>query len=128
MNFFKYADLILIKYNMELKYLFYFFIGGLVVSLVSYFAGHSKGLIAAFFANLPVITCVTFIIIYFESGEKNVIIYAKSLLIMLFPWLTYIFSVIFLGSKIGIIPALLTGLAAYFVISYFIIKLITIKI
>lgn len=113
---------------MEIKYIFYFFIGGIVVSLVSYFASHSKGLMAAFFANLPVITFVTFIIIYLESGEKNVILYAKSLLIMLFPWLAYIFSIIILGPKMGIIPSLVLGLAIYFVLSFFIIKFLALKI
>jgi len=48
------------KIKMEMKYLLYFFLGGSVVSLVSYFANHSKGLIAAFFANLPVIPGVFF--------------------------------------------------------------------
>ncbi len=113
---------------MELKYILYFVIGGTTVSLVSYFASHAKGLIAAFFANLPVITLVTFIIIYLQSGEKNVILYAKSLLIMLFPWLAYIFSVILLGPKIGIIPSLIFGLGTYLLISFFIIKFLAIKI
>lgn len=113
---------------MELKYILYFLIGGTVVSLVSYFASHSKGLIAAFFANLPVITFVTFIIIYFESGQKNVILYAKSLLVMLFPWLSYIFSVIFLGPRVGIIQALMIGLCSYFLLSFFIIRYLQIKI
>lgn len=113
---------------MELKYVIYFFLGGAVISLVSYFATHSKGLIAAFFANLPVITLVTFIIIYFESGTEPVLSYAKSLLIMLFPWLAYIFSIIFLGPKIGIIPSLLTGLMSYFLLSLIIIKNFPIKI
>jgi uncharacterized membrane protein (GlpM family) len=113
---------------MDLKYLFYFFVGGMVVSIVSYLASHGKGLIAAFFANLPVITFVTFIIIYMKSGEKYVTDYAKSLLIMLFPWLSYIFSVIILGEKIGIIPSLIVGLTAYFLISFFIIKFLLIKI
>ena len=108
---------------MEIKYLLYFFLGGSVVSLVSYFASHSKGLIAAFFANLPVITFVTFLIIYLESGQENVIIYAKSLLIMLFPWLVYIFAVILLSSRIGVIPSLLAGLTLYLLSAYLIIKI-----
>jgi len=110
---------------MEIKYLLYFFLGGSVVSLVSYFASHSKGLIAAFFANLPVITFVTFLIIYLESGQENVVIYAKSLLIMLFPWLAYIFAVILLSSRIGVIPSLLAGLSLYLLSAYLIIKIKT---
>lgn len=120
--------IILIKYKMEFKYILYFLLGGTIVSLVCYFASHLKGLIAAFFANLPVITLVTFIIIYFEAGEKNVVVYAKSLLVMLFPWLIYIFSVIILTPKIGVIPSLLTGLGAYLIFSYIIIKYFPYKI
>lgn len=110
---------------MEIKYIIYFFLGGIVVSLVSYFASHSKGLVAAFFANLPVITFVTFLIIYFESGQENVILYAKSLLVMLLPWLAYILSFIILTSKIGVIPSLFAGLTLYLLLAYIIIKIKT---
>ncbi len=113
---------------MELKYVFYFIFGGLIVSLVSYFASHAKGLIAAFFANLPVITFITFLLIYFEAGEKNVLNYAKSLLIMLPPWLAYILSIILLSPKLGVIPSLVIGLGNYFLLSFFIIKFSGIKI
>lgn len=108
---------------MEIKYLFYFLVGGIVVSTVTYFASHSKGLIAAFFANLPVITFVTFLTIYFESGQDAVILYAKSLLIMLLPWLLYIFAVLLLGSKIGIPLSLIAGLTGYLIFAYLIIKM-----
>ncbi len=108
---------------MELKYLLYFLIGGTVVSLVTYFAGNAKGLLAAFFANLPVITLITFLTIYSEAGEKAVVEYAKSLIVMLFPWLAYIFSIIFLTQRIGLIPSLAIGLASYFIFSYLIITI-----
>jgi len=108
---------------MEIKYLIYFLIGGAVVSLVTYFAGTAKGLLAAFFANLPVITFITFLTVYSDAGEKAVVDYAKGLIIMLFPWLAYIFSVIFLTQRIGLFPSLAIGLASYFIFSYLIITL-----
>lgn len=108
---------------METKYFIYFLVGGATVSLVTYFASHSKGLLAAFFANLPVITFITFLTIYYESGQRAVLEYAKSLLIMLFPWLSYIFTVIFLGRKIGIPLSLFIGLVFYLVFAYLIMKL-----
>ncbi len=110
---------------MEIKYIFYFLVGGIVVSTVTYFASHSKGLIAAFFANLPVITFVTFLTIYFESGCDAVILYAKSLLIMLLPWLIYIFAVVLLSSKIGVPVSLITGLIGYLIFAFLIIKMKT---
>lgn len=108
---------------MELKYLIYFLIGGTVVCLVTYLAGSAKGLLAAFFANLPVITLITFLTIYSNAGEKAVVEYAKGLIFMLFPWLAYIFSVIFLTQRIGLMPALAIGLASYFILSYLIISI-----
>ncbi|MCX8030365.1 MAG: hypothetical protein N3A59_02145 [Thermodesulfovibrionales bacterium] len=108
---------------MELKYIFYFVVGGFVVSVVTYLAGNAKGLLAAFFANLPVITFITFLTIYSEGGEKAVVDYAKGLIVMLFPWLGYIFSVIFLTMRIGLIPSLVLGLITYLVFSYLIITM-----
>jgi len=37
-----------------------------------------------------------FFTIYLESGQKEVVSYAYGLLIMLVPWLAYIFAIIFL--------------------------------
>jgi len=107
---------------METKYFLYFLTGGVVVSVVTYFASHAKGLLAAFLANLPVVTMITFLTIYFESGEKAVVSYAEGLVVMLFPWLAYIFSVVFLTKKIGLLPALVIGVSLYLVCAYFIIN------
>lgn len=112
---------------MEIKYVLYFFVGGVIVSLVTYFASNARGLLAAFFANLPVITLITFLTIYFEAGGEAVTKYAKSLIIMLLPWLAYIFCIILLTEKIGLLPSLAMGLAFYLILSYFIIHISNIK-
>ncbi|MBE0426269.1 MAG: DUF3147 family protein [Nitrospirae bacterium] len=104
-----------------MKYLLYFLIGGTIVSLVTYLASHAKGLLAAFFANLPIITLITFLTIYLESGHNAVISYAKGLIIMLFPWLAYIFAVIFLTNRLGFFASLSIGVSLYFLIAYLII-------
>ncbi len=108
---------------MEIKYLLYFLIGGVIVSIVTYFASQARGLLAAFIANLPVITLVTFLTVYFESGQKAVISYAQGLIIMLFPWLAYIFAIIFLTSRLGFIPSLVIGISLYLLIAYLIISI-----
>jgi len=92
------------------------------VSVVTFFASHAKGLLAAFLANLPVVTMVTFLTIYFESGQKAVVSYAEGLIIMLFPWLAYIFSVVFLTRRTGFLPALIIGISLYLVCAYFIMN------
>ena len=107
---------------MSFKYIIYFLLGGTVISVVTYFASNAKGLLAAFIANMPVITVITFLTIYHEVGQKAVIPYAKGLVIMTLPWFAYIFSIIFLTSRLGFFPSLLTGLALYMTIALFIIK------
>lgn len=108
--------------SMPFKYIIYFFIGGTVISTVTYFASHSRSLLAAFFATMPVITLITFFTIYHEVGQKAVVPYAKGLLIMLVPWLTYIFSIILLTPRLGFFPSLVTGFALYMTIALVIIK------
>ena len=107
---------------MVLKYLFYFLIGGTVVSVVTYYASHSRTLVAAFIANLPVMTLITFLMIYREAGEAAVVPYAKGLLIMLVPWLLYIFTVVFMTPLMGVVVSLLAGLTSYVAIAYLILK------
>lgn len=107
---------------MEAKYLLYFLSGGLVVSTVTYFASHSKGLLAAFIANLPTITLITFLTINSESGHKAVVSYAEGLIIMLVPWLAYIFSIMFLTPRIGIKASILAGFSCYLVLAFLIIN------
>lgn len=108
---------------MELKYLFYFLCGGVVVSVVTYFAGHSKGLLSAFFANLPIITLITFLTVFSEAGPDAVVSYARGLTLMLFPWLAYISSVIFLTPRLGVPLSLATGIFFYFVLAFLIITI-----
>jgi uncharacterized membrane protein (GlpM family) len=107
---------------MELKYLLYFLSGGFIVSIVTYLAGHSKGLLSAFFANLPVLTVITFLTIYTEAGPDSVVSYARGLTLMLFPWLAYIFAVIFLTPRLGVIASLAAGIFFYLVLAFLIIS------
>ncbi len=102
---------------MWMKYVFYFVTGGVVVSSVTYLAGHARGLWAAFLANMPTITALTFITIYMESGPKAVVPYASGLVIMLVPWFSYIFSVILLTPRIGFVPSLIIGIVLYFLVA-----------
>lgn len=109
--------------TVELKYVLYFLLGGVIVSVVTYLAAQAKGLLAAFFANLPIITLITFLTIYSESGEKAVVSYAQGLIIMLFPWLAYIFSVMLLAPRLGVIPSLAVGLSLYLALAYVIMRI-----
>ena len=106
-----------------MKYIIYFLIGGTVVTVVTYLASYGKGLLAAFIANLPTITVVTFFTIYISSGENAVISYAKGLVIMLIPWISYISSIIFLIPKVGFYFALGIGIIIYIFLAFILLKL-----
>ena len=108
---------------MELKYFLYFLAGGVIVSVVTYFASQAKGLLAAFIANLQVITLITFLTIYFESGEKAIVPYAEGLVIMLVPWLAYIFAIIFLTHRLGFVVSLVIGISLYLFFAYLIMNI-----
>ena len=102
---------------MELKYLLYFLVGGIITSAVTYFANHSRGLVAAFIGTLPVITISTFLLIYASVGQAAVISYARGLVIMIIPWLVFILSVIVLSPKIQFVPAMIVGLFLQIIIA-----------
>ena len=105
---------------MHMQYLLYFLFGGIITSGVTYLANQSKGLLAAFVGTLPLITISTFLLIYLNSGQDAVLAYAKGLIVMIFPWMVFILSVIFLIPRTSFIYALLAGLCLQ-VISAFLI-------
>jgi uncharacterized membrane protein (GlpM family) len=91
----------------------YFVIGGVIVAAVTYFGSQAKGQLAAFIAFLPSISVITLCTIYFSSGTQEAVSYAKSMLILLPPWLLYIIGVILLLPRIGLASALSVSIAAY---------------
>ena len=105
---------------MELKYLLYFLIGGLITSGVTYLANQSRGLVAAFLGTLPIITISTFVLIYLNGGQNAVLSYAKGLMIMIFPWMVFILSVIFVTPRLSFLSSLLIGLSLQMVTAFLI--------
>jgi len=101
----------------------YFVIGGVIVSAVTYFGSQAKSELAAFIAFLPSISVITLCTIYFASGTGGAVSYAKSMLILLPPWLLYVIGVIFLLPRIGLAGSLLVSVAAYLAVALAIMKL-----
>lgn len=93
-----------------------------MISVVTYFASHARPLLAAFLANMPVITLVTFLTIYHEGGQKIIVPYAKGLVMMMLPWLTYIFTIIFLTPRLGFLLSLTTGFTLYVIFALIILR------
>ena len=103
--------------------LIYFVIGGVTVSIVTYFGSQAKSQLAAFIAFLPSISVITLCTIYFASGTEAAISYAKSMLIFLPPWLLYVIGVIFLLPRLGLAGSLMISIAAYIGAAFLIMRL-----
>jgi len=101
----------------------YFVIGGLIVAAITYFGSQAKSELAAFIAFLPSISVITLCTIYFASGTGAAVSYARSMLILLPPWLLYAIGVIFLLPRIGLAGSLLVSVAAYLAVALVIMKL-----
>lgn len=95
------------------QFLGYFLLGGLIVSLASYYGGKGQGFIAAFVSQFPSLTVLTFILIYRTGGKEPVISYAKSFVYTVPPWILYVFTVVLLCDRIGIWWALAIGVGLY---------------
>ncbi len=106
----------------EARYFLYFLLGGTITSTVAYLANNSKGFLAAFIGTLPIASLSTFLIIYFNTGQDAMLSYARGLIIMLFPWVFYVLSVVFLTPRISFFYSLLIGLFLFVLISYFILN------
>ena len=106
------------------KWLFYFFFGGTLVSVVTYLGSQGEKFWASFIAVFPAITVLTFLGIYRESGSARTLSYAKGLLCLNAPWLAYVVCVIWLLPKKGIVPALICGISVYVIGSLILKKFI----
>ncbi len=87
------------------KYVLYFFIGGTLVSVSTYLGSHGKGFVAALASTLPVISGVTFILIYLNAGNSPTVSFAKNLIWLSPPWFIYVCTMIFGVPKFGFWPA-----------------------
>lgn len=99
---------------MLMKLLFYFLVGGLVVSLVTYLGSTGKSLLSAFVATFPHITLVTFILIYLNGGAEHTLPYARGLLLFAPSWLAYVATFAMLLPRMGFWTALLGSLGVFF--------------
>ena len=96
-----------------LEFIGYFIVGGLVVSLTTYFGSKGHGFLAAFVTQFPSLTVLTFLLLYRAGGKAPVISYARSFVYTIPPWILYIAAVVLLCERVGIWWALATGVTLY---------------
>jgi len=108
----------------DLRLVIYFLLGGTVTALTAYFASQGKGMLSAFVTTLPLLTIVSFLLIYAEGGSKTVEDYAKSLFIFTPPWLCYVAIVLLGVNRIGIVRSLILGVVLFVILSIMMQKII----
>ncbi len=104
-----------------LKYLIYFILGGLIVTLATYFGSEKKGLIAAFFAMFPFVTAFTIFTIYSAAGSQAVANYVRGLILLTPAWILYLVIIIYLIPKYNFWISLALGVIVYLIIASIII-------
>jgi uncharacterized membrane protein (GlpM family) len=104
--------------------LIYFVLGGITVSAITYFGSQGKSQVAAFVAFLPSTSLITLCTIYLSSGTQPAVSYAKSMLILLPPWVLYVAAIIFLLPRIGLPLTIAISVAVYLVFALLIMKLV----
>ncbi|MDD2754828.1 MAG: hypothetical protein PHS80_04785 [Methanothrix sp.] len=108
----------------DLRLVIYFLLGGTVTALTAYFASQGRGMLSAFVTTLPLLTIVSFLLIYAEGGSKTVEDYAKSLFIFTPPWLCYVAIVLLGVNRIGIVRSLILGVLLFVILSIMMQKIL----
>jgi uncharacterized membrane protein (GlpM family) len=108
----------------DLRLVLYFLMGGTVTALTAYFASQGRGMLSAFITTLPLLTILSFLLIYAEGGSKTVEEYAKSLLIFTPPWLCYVAIVLLGVNRMGIVKSLSLGVFLFVILSVLLEKML----
>ena len=101
----------------DLRLVIYFLLGGSVTVLTAYFASMGRGTLSAFVATLPLLTALSFLLIYAEGGEETVGEYARGLFVFTPPWLCYVGTVLFGMERLGIFRSVGLGILIYVLLS-----------
>lgn len=98
------------------KYFMYFLLGGTLVSLSTYLGSHGKGFFAALASTLPVISGMTFILIYINAGVPPTVSFAKNLIWLSPAWFVYVFVMIFSVPRLGFWISFGGAMTLYFLV------------
>ncbi len=87
------------------RYGMYFILGGTLVSISTYLGSHGRGFMAALASTLPIISGVTFILIFVNAGSTPTVSFAKHMIWLSPPWFVYVGTMIAFVPKLGFWPA-----------------------
>ncbi len=101
----------------NLRLVIYFLLGGTITVLTAYFASLGKGTVSAFIATLPLLTALSFVLIFAEGGEPTVQEYARGLLVFTLPWICYVGVVLLATQRLGIFKSVGLGILVYIILA-----------
>ncbi|UTB32256.1 MAG: hypothetical protein NKF70_12270 [Methanobacterium sp. ERen5] len=101
----------------NLKFILYFLIGGSILALVAYLGSKDRGVMASFLTGAPIMTLLSVIAIYFESGNKCASDYLTGLLYLTPAWIIFLTIMLYLMANMKIIPSLIAGTIIYMIIA-----------
>lgn len=97
----------------NLKFLLYFLIGGFILALVAYMGSKDRGLVASFITSAPLMTILSIVLIYHESGGKCAQEYITGLIYLTPAWTIYLVSMIYFLTNFGLITSIILGIIMY---------------
>lgn len=98
---------------MYYEFLIRFLIGGAVIAGTIWIAEFFDPKLGGIIASIPSATIVSLLILSNAAGDRAAVGFAKGLAIGTLPWFGYIFSVILLTSRIGLLKSLAVGFAIW---------------
>ena len=87
-----------------------FLIGGAVISGTTWIAEYFDPKLGGIIATIPSATIVSLLIVGSAVGERAAVDFAKGIVLGNIPWFAYIFAVILLTQRIGLVKSLAVGL------------------
>jgi uncharacterized membrane protein (GlpM family) len=101
---------------MYFELLIRFAIGGAVIAGTTWIAEAFDPKLGGIIATIPSATIVSLLIVGSAVGEKAAIDFAKGIVVGNIPWFAYIFAVILLAQRIGLVKSLAVGLLIWFLL------------
>jgi len=98
-----------------LQYVIYFIAGGGLVVSVAYLNNRGNPLLTALVGNIPVIFLLNIFLVYQVGGLAGSLTYAKSALLLIPVFTSFVILTIWLLPQVGMPKALLPGMTAYLV-------------
>jgi uncharacterized membrane protein (GlpM family) len=100
-----------------LRYLLSFLLGGALISAIAYLGHVGRTLLASFVAMVPVLTLLSFALVYVEAGPLATREFARGLLVFLPGWIAYVVFMWLAVMRLGIWGALAGGLGLFLAIN-----------